>query len=594
MGLGTLNNRSTGETIVDAFFNDIHNSLDGDFVGRNTSGVPTSGQNLGTVAIPWGTVRSNAVVIAGQTVDPSTVTVPQNIVISGKKRTTSNQPAFITPNGAALSFQILASITNLVLDINGSSVAVNTDITKSSLTAAPSTQNTALVNDADAADQEDTRLWGEPEHRKYITIDSIGTNITALNGKYAAFSITNGSDTEYFFAKVNTTSNRLEDIKRGYFYDSTLTPKNRIFFSDNDVITLLKVGWIFVEDNATTVDVSYTQPVYSTESPSSPATGDYWYDLANSLWKRYDGASFQIINRTLVGIFASTATACVAARCSDFYAAYKEDNTLDLEIFSTEIVQAKKQFSRVNVAGMPIVYGETRPNWNITTDLAGTTDMYFSTEQATLMYYLYVKDTGQRIISDISPYYCYDKFGMYHPHNPWRCVGLAYNNGSSDITVACDFKPHNNQLWLDGGDTTALASSHQSVRRFRNVRRNTLATFIYDEATKSTLGTILICRHPGKYTYEYREGAGGGDIVGISKNATDTELDGSINSLTGTEKNLGMFSDNISVGNGMSAELDFKIGDRIAAQTESAASTPSTSDISNVQFKVSLSNGPLF
>lgn len=49
----TLTNRTDGETIGQAFFNDIHAALDGDFVGRNSSGVPTSGQNLGTSTYRW-------------------------------------------------------------------------------------------------------------------------------------------------------------------------------------------------------------------------------------------------------------------------------------------------------------------------------------------------------------------------------------------------------------------------------------------------------------------------------------------------------------------------------------------------------------
>src|SRR5437868_6729569 len=111
MGSNTLNNRSAGQTILDTFFNDIHTALDGDLIGRNSSGVPTSGQNLGTAAIPWGAIRANSLVLNGSSVDTSKLTSPSNRVISGKKRSTSNQPAFITPNGAAASFLLAAAST---------------------------------------------------------------------------------------------------------------------------------------------------------------------------------------------------------------------------------------------------------------------------------------------------------------------------------------------------------------------------------------------------------------------------------------------------------------------------------------------------
>lgn len=434
MGLNTLTVRNPGDTILDSFFNDFNTALGGDFIGRNTAGVPEAGQNLGTNALPWGTVRANSMVIAGQTVDPSAVTVPQNRVISGKTRATSNQPAFITPNGAALSFIVDGDPTNLVMDINGTTVSVTTDVTKSSLTAAPSSQNTALVNDADAADQHDTKLWGEPEHRKSITIDTVGTNITALIGKYAAFKIA-GVGTEYFLAYVKSGT-ELTQCRRGFFYDSSLNPINRTGFSNNDTITLMKLGWIFVENNGTTVDVSYNNPTWSFTAPNSPATGDYWYDLDNQLWKRYDGASFQIINRTFVGMFVNDTTACVAARSEDLYAKYSGESTVNVEVSTTEIVKATKTHQKVNVSGNVFEFENSQPTWNITTDLATSSDMYDATEQADRVYYAYLSDQGETIISDISPYFRNDLYGQYHPHNPWRCVGVFYNDGSSDIVQA--------------------------------------------------------------------------------------------------------------------------------------------------------------
>lgn len=53
-GTGTLTDRTTGQTITSAFFNDIHSALKSDFVGRNSSGVATANQNLGTTTYPWG------------------------------------------------------------------------------------------------------------------------------------------------------------------------------------------------------------------------------------------------------------------------------------------------------------------------------------------------------------------------------------------------------------------------------------------------------------------------------------------------------------------------------------------------------------
>jgi hypothetical protein len=500
MGANTLNNRAAGETILDTFFNDIHQAMNGDMVGRNTSGVPTSGQSLGTVALPWGTVYANSVVLNGASVDTSQITSPVNRLVSGKKRSTSNQPAFITPNGAALSFILAGATTNLVTDINGTTVTVSTDITKSSLTAAPSSNNTCLSNDADAADQEDTRLWGEYEHNKVLTVDTMGTEIQSMVGKYAAFKLDNGSATEYFLGYVDSTT-QISKCRRGFFYDSSLNPKNRIVFSNNDTITLMKLGWVFITNDGTTVDVSYTVPTWSFTAPTGPATGDYWYDFANSQWKRYDGASWQIISRVLIGMVVNDSTNCVAARCMDFYAEYDELESIEIEVSTTAIAKVKNDWAKVDVKGNKFSFNQSLPSWNITTDLAGSTDMYDATEQASRVYYLYIKDTGAAVISDISPYYRWD-FGVknniglpYHPHNPWRCVGVAYNSSGSNIVQAGSM--WEGEWFLRTGN--GYGSTKTYTFRYVTTALNKGATCI--NLDSATLGQQFICVVPGWYEF---------------------------------------------------------------------------------------------
>jgi hypothetical protein len=71
----TLTDRATGETITQDFFNDIHAALDGAFVGRNSSGVPTTGQSLGTSTYRWA--------LSATTGDfNSTVTLPSGSISS--------------------------------------------------------------------------------------------------------------------------------------------------------------------------------------------------------------------------------------------------------------------------------------------------------------------------------------------------------------------------------------------------------------------------------------------------------------------------------------------------------------------------------
>ncbi len=560
MGLGTLNNRVSGQTILDTFFNDIHGAMNGDFVGRNSSGVPTSGQNLGTAALPWGTVRASGLVLNGSSVDTSQLTSEPNRIISGKERSTSNQPAFITPNGAAASFILAGATTNLVIDINGTTVTVSTDITKSSLTTAPAANNTCLVNDTTAADQDDTRLWGEPEHKKTLTVDTMGSEISALVGTYAAFKIDNGSSTEYFYGYIASTT-EIKWCRRGFFYDSSLAPKNRIVFSNNDTITLMKLGWVFITNDATTVDVSYTNPTWAYTAPSSPVTGDYWYDLANKTWKRYDGASFQIISRTLIGQVVMDSSNCVAARCVDFYANYERTHTLDLEIESTSIIRSKKPFSIVNVAGQTIRLGTSTVKWNITTDLASSADLYNASEQASTMYYLYLKDDGKPVVSDISPYYRNDLLGKYHPHNPWRCVGMAYNNASSNFTVCESTSARYNVIRL--ADANANAATNTLVNTFSTEVENYGCGVL--KQSDATSGTSFLCTVPGTYHFSSAKISGAGTSrYALFKNPVAAQLN------NGTASNVDTYVDITAVAGNVagagsaavvSADVKMQIGD---------------------------------
>ena len=276
-----------------------------------------------------------------------------------------------------------------------------------------------------------TRQWGEPYgEKRSITIDAAGSEITALIGTYQAFSINNGSDTEYFLAYIESAT-ELKNVFRGFFYNSSLAPVNRIVFTDNDTITLLSLGWIFLEDDALTLDVTYTNPVWSGTEPSSPATGDYWLDLTTNTWKRYNGASFVQIDRTFVGYVVLDTTNAIAARSVEFAGEYNKENNIFLRRNGNTIMESRFAYSNVNVLGNDIQFNFSQPSWDITTDLATSADMYDATEQANRRYYLYIDDEGDQIISDIEPYFRPDLLGFYQPHNPWRFIGYVDNVSSN-------------------------------------------------------------------------------------------------------------------------------------------------------------------
>lgn len=505
MSANTLNNRSIGQTILDTFFNDIHSALDGDFVGRGATGIPTSGQNLGTLALPWGSLYCASINLNGSSLDTSKIVSPANRVVSGKTRTSSNQPAFLTPNGAAASVLIAGATTNLVLSIGGVAVTVNTDITKAGLTVAPSTSNTATVNDATANAQMVTRTWGEVGSPSKITVSSAGTNITNKIGKFAAFKLVHSASTEYFIALVES-STVISHAIRGYFYDSGLNPINAQPISNGDTITLMNLGYVFMTNDATTVDVTYNQPTYASSSPTSPATGDYWYDTVNQIWKRYDGTTFQIVNRTLIGLVVVDATNCVAARSMDFYAGTNAEAAIDLEIAATVTnIQAKRLFGSTSVNGKDIGFGYYLPIWNGTNNYASSSD-YFSTFAASSTYYLYLTDQGATMISDIPPLYRPDLKGYYNRHNPWRCLGIATTDGSSNWSYVGTLK--NNVTQFKARTRTALTSTGTTVGYLFTVTAASAtigATYTNNTQTFTVIATIaagtqLLCTSTGAPT----------------------------------------------------------------------------------------------
>lgn len=443
MSTNILTPKSNGDPVDQTWFNDFISALADDFVGRSALGVPTAGKNLGNSLYPWGKIFVSSIVLDGSLVDFTNLLAANPYkVISGKTRTTSNQPAFLTPagSGGGRSLSIQASVTPLVYEITGSTTELTSNISVSGLTAAtattPGTTNICLVNDSAATALEATRTWGEPEDIKpFITVDTMGTDIQALVGKRAAFKLVHGGTTEYFTAYIESTT-KLTNCWRGFFYNSSLNPMNRVLISDNDTITLMKLGWLFLDVDGSTTAVTYNEPTYSASQPSSPSTGDYWFDLTNSLWKRYNGTTFEEVDRLPIGLFFSDTADTLGVRCVDFFAEYSSLNTLALDTDTVTTVKARARYSSIHVAGNLIRFGETTPTWNITTDLADTSDLYYSTETAGKYYYMYVKDTGALVISDVSPYYRPDLFGWYQPHNPWRCVGYIDNNSSGDFDAA--------------------------------------------------------------------------------------------------------------------------------------------------------------
>lgn len=343
-----------------------------------------------------------------------------NRIVSGKVRSNSAQPLFLVPSGAART--VTVDVTpNLIYYVNGIEYSIITDTALTNLTAAPSSNNTATVSDALASAQYWTKYQGEDGTE--IVMATVGTEISALVGKFAAFKIS----TEYFLAYVKSAT-VLSKIRRGFFFDSAGAPLARTTYSNGATITLGKLSWIFAKTDLTTT-VTYNNPVWADDEPTSPAIGDYWFDLSANTWKTYSGTSFVTAAATLIGICVQDTTNTVAARSFDTFKAFDELNTIELFAESNSAVKSRFPGGKINVWGASVVNDYNIHTWDMTLDLDSGV-----TEAASTYYYFYITETGDKIISNVKPHdRREDLRGYYHPSQSWRCVGWAFNNASQNL-----------------------------------------------------------------------------------------------------------------------------------------------------------------
>jgi hypothetical protein len=410
-------------------------------------------------------------------------------ISSGRTTGNSSQLCALIPNGSSAGLKIDGTPTNLIYYINDVQYTISTDtVTLSSLVAAPSTTNTCLVDDTNAAAGYDTLLLGE--YGTVINVDTMGGNMSAMIGKVAGFKIVHSGTTEYFTAYVESTT-RLRQARRGCWFDSSGNPVPRTVFSNNDTITLMKLTWIFVTSTQTML-VTYNEPVYSATQPSSPSTGDFWYDLVNQVWKRFDGTIYSASSVALLGQSLQDSANCVACRTVDSFSNQNDLNTIDLEYLGTTQVRVKNYGAQISIFGTQIRFEGYRPIWDITANLESGV-----TEVASKVYYFYLKEDGTQVVSDKSPTDRRgDLYGWYHPVETWRYVGKIQNGSGSDfdaqtLVVASRTKEQKyfSNDFEDVGTIKALGVA-KVAPGWTIAEGSSVSRFLYDELYSSGFNAI--------------------------------------------------------------------------------------------------------
>lgn len=369
-----------------------------------------------------------------------------NRISSGKTSSLSSQMRALIPSGTTTSITLDGAPTNFVYYVNDNQYSITADLTVTGLSAAPSSNATASIADAQAGDNQFSEFLGE--YGTQINISAAGSEFASRVGQYVGLGINNGSATEYMIGYINSTT-AITRAMRGCFINQSNAVVPRIRFTSGDSVTLLRLAWLFA-NTSSSIAVTYTTPTFSESEPSAPSTGDYWFDFANDTWKTYNSVTWVAANATLIGMTLQTSAACVAARTFDQFTSALDTNTIELEWESNSQVRVKDAFASVNVFGAQISYGMRRLTWDMASHLESGL-----TEQASTYYYFYVNENGGPVISDKVPLDLKgSRRGLYHPQETWRCVGCAFNDASSNLDQSTIYtfeaKATNNEQFYNG------------------------------------------------------------------------------------------------------------------------------------------------
>lgn len=445
-----------------------------------------------------------------------------NRVVSGASSTASSAMRFLVPSGTTAAVTLDASPTALVYNINGTAYSITADTTITGLATAPSSNNTAAVSDAFLTAQERSKWAGEDG--TVLTMATVGSEITGLVGKIAAFKVVHSGSTEYFIANVKS-STQLTNARRGFFYDSTGAAKPRIAVADGASLTLLKLTWIFAT-TASALGVVYTNPTYSATQPSSPGTGDYWFDMVNSTWKTFNSTTWVTAHATLIGVCAQETAATVGARAFDVYTNVVNESTIKLDYVSAAQVQARDFFGTAYVRANKVRYETSRPVWDMTLNL--DTGL---TESASKTYFTYLNEAGKVIISDEKPYKNYGILaGHYHPYETWKALGTFENNAASDIDESTLQTYDYYSDFVAGGSTeltncfvTAFASTSALTISMKHPHNPAYVGF---RDTTATSGAFLRRRIEGVPAVKISAGSSLGLPVGVTQQLFAYLVDG--------------------------------------------------------------------
>ena len=389
--------------------------------------APVAGQDLGSEIHPWGTLNARNIVLGGESIDFSRIVSPLNRIVSSRTRPNSSLPAFLSIGGPNdLTGRILGSRQALLLSVNGQTVSINTDL-NFTMAAAPGSGNTCDVNNTDIVNDtlagELDYVYGNSKYNE-IEIDAAGSHISSRVGQWIGLK----SNNEIMLAYVKSPT-KSSNVRRGFAFDHEDNWTGRDPISNNDTLTYLNTGIIFVDNsNPANLEITYKSVRIAPTAPGSSDVGDYWFNTTISRFQRYNGSQYVNVDSAPIAWVFSDRTGIVGYRCFDFYRNYSNINNIEIERVSDTKLVAKNKYMRASIYGRFSEYNNIDIEWDIDNDLeAGLTklnDTYYG---------LYLDDFLRPSVAPV-PRYSPELGGYSHPYEAKRCFGRIYVDGDGNIS----------------------------------------------------------------------------------------------------------------------------------------------------------------
>lgn len=417
MGLQTIPQRTDATTILADWFNTLRSALSVDHVPRNASGVVTDeAGSIGTEDYQWLNLRVKNLFLDGAAVDPGLLTSDPHR-ITGGALDAYDYPAFLSAAGTGngLVSDFLAASTDFTAYINNVLTTYTVDTQFTSLTAAPSSNNTCLIDDTSLSGYF-TRELGEIDRRPII-IDTIGSEISDRDGEIAAFKV----NSEIFLAEIDTSNNKLWPIYRGW------AGTERSSLSNNGTITLMQINALLIKSDGSTRIASTYYPQSVTTSPAAGTAGKIYYERSTNK-VGYDTGSSIDYTYIVVGYAVCDDTDCLYVEHEPIDRVYKDDIAVDFWIKDGDTAVIKAG-SYASINGQKVRYQ---------TDYAVTTSDIDAGDSLTVnsVIYFYGKADGSVVIGHTAPRLFDARLqGYYHPFRGYRCIGAVWINPADDFAV---------------------------------------------------------------------------------------------------------------------------------------------------------------